>query len=96
MLKDTFFLLLLTALAIVQAHPGEHHDHTEITTSLAKRAIHGTQIARGLARCGENRSFVELQRRGIKRRHAKVQEMRLARGISTTGQPANDIGNSFC
>lgn len=86
-------LTLLPSLAAIAsfvpnaaAHPGEHHDESEVRAEIAKRGLHADHIRRGLANCAGNAKFHAINARAMERRFAKAQELRSKRGLPLNRQ----------
>lgn len=86
MVRLSYSLATVAALAtLATAHPGEHHSETEIQNEIAKRNIHASHIARGLAQCAGNANYHALQARAANRRLAKAETLRRKRSLAVDG-----------
>ena len=80
MITSSFVLIALAAVSVL-AHPGEHHSHEAIRREVHYRNLLASRAATSLAKCGNSREAVELNRRAVQRRAAVAERLRKERGI---------------
>ncbi|TMW57582.1 hypothetical protein Poli38472_003507 [Pythium oligandrum] len=75
------FYLAFTALAVVSAHPGQHHDPRSLA-EVAQRRLFQSNTHRLLQACANSKNHRVLQERAAARREAKLNELRTQRRLS--------------
>lgn len=78
---------LLSAVALtgmVAAHPGEPHDAEHHKRTLIARDFAAKQHARAISQCSNSHRAMKREKRSIKRRLDKFNELREKRGIKSS------------
>jgi hypothetical protein len=77
-------LLTLSAATLALAHPGEKHDPHIMKREIRARDAHAIRSKRSLDACSTTQHAKRLQQRNIARRAQTVQNLRKARGVTTS------------
>ncbi|KAF7596022.1 hypothetical protein BBP40_003802 [Aspergillus hancockii] len=79
-------LLALSAATLALAHPGEKHDPHVMKREIRARDAHAIRSKRGLDACSTTEHAKRLQQRNVARRAQTVQNLRKARGVTTSSK----------
>ena len=72
---------LMATIPLAFAHPGETAD--AMKAEMVKRNAQHAAATRALSQCQDSAQVLELKRRSVARRVAKVSELRTKRGLTT-------------